>query len=90
MSFIGYDGNNFPFVFFRNRIKALMASCPFKTYRLTVVQAACIRTVAQIIADLVADTTGLSEEDKLSMSLERLSQKFDVRGGFCLSGGSKK
>ena len=81
-SLIGYDGNNSPFVFFKNRIKALMASCPFKTYRLTLLQAACVRTATQIIANLVADTPGLSEEDRISMSLERLSQRFGVRGGF--------
>ena len=60
-SLIGYDGNNSPFVFFKNRIKALIASCPFKSYRLTLLQAACVRTAAQIIANLVADTPGLSD-----------------------------
>ena len=81
-SLIGYDGNNSPFVFFKNRIKALMASCTFKSYRLTLLQAACVRTAAQIIANLVADIPGLSEEERISMSLERLSQRFGVRGGF--------
>ena len=76
---IGYDGANMPFIFFKNRIYALMDSCPFEGVRLTLLQAACARTAAQTIANL---TSGLSEKDKIEMSLERLSQRFGVHGGF--------
>ena len=79
---IGYDGTNMPLIFFRNRIKALMNSCPFEGVRLTLLQAACTRTAAQTIANLTCDTPGLSEKDRIEMSLERLSQRFGVRGGF--------
>ena len=34
------------------------------------------------IANLTSDTPGLSEKDRIEMSLERLSQQFGVRGGF--------
>ena len=79
---IGYDGANMPFIFFKNCIYALMDSCPFEGVRLTLLQAACARTAAQTIANLTFDTPGLSEKDRIEMSLERLSQRFGVRGGF--------
>ena len=34
------------------------------------------------VANLTSDTPGLSEKDRIEMSLERLSQRFGVRGGF--------
>ena len=71
-----------PFIFFKNRIYALMDSCPFEGVRLTLLQAACARTAAQTIANLTSDTPGLSEKDRIEMSLERLSQRLGVRGGF--------
>ena len=37
---IGYDGVNMPFIFFKNRINALMDSCPFERARLILLQAA--------------------------------------------------
>ena len=43
---IGYDGANMPFIFFKNRIYALMDSCPFEGVRLTLLQAACAGTAA--------------------------------------------
>ena len=79
---IGYDGANMPFIFFKNRIYALMDSCLFEGVRLTLLQAACARTAAQTIANLTSDTPGLSEKDRIEMSLERLSQRLGVRGGF--------
>ena len=45
-------------------------------------QAACTRTAAQTIANLTSDAPGLSEKDRIEMTLERLSQRFGVRGGF--------
>ena len=59
-----------------------MDSCPFEGARLTLLQAACARTAAQTIANLTFDTPGLSEKDRIKMSLERLSQQFGIRGGF--------
>ena len=41
-SLINYNGSNMPYIFFHNRIKALMDSCPFENSRLTLLQAACI------------------------------------------------
>ena len=79
---IGYDGANMFFIFFKNRIYALMDSCSFKSARLTLLQAACARTAAQMIANLTSDTPGLSEKDRIEMSLKRLSQQFGVCGGF--------
>ena len=35
---IGYDGANMPFIFFKNRIYALIDSCPFEGARLTLLQ----------------------------------------------------
>ena len=79
---IGSDGANMPFIFFKNRIHVLMDSCSFEGARLTLLQAACGRTVAQTIANLTSDTPGLSEKDRIEISLERLSHRFGVRGGF--------
>lgn len=81
-SLINYNGSNMPFIFFRNRIKALIDSCPFTSSHLTLLQAACVGLAGQHISNLVADTPGLSEDRRIEMSLERLSQRFGVRGGF--------
>ena len=78
---IGYDGANMLFIFFKNLINALIDSCPFEGARLTLLQAACAGTAAQMIAHLTSDTPGLSEKDRIEISLERLSQRFGVRGG---------
>ena len=59
-----------------------MDSCPFENSRLILLQAACVGLAGQNIANLVADTPGLSEARRIIMSLERLSQRFSVRGGF--------
>ena len=81
-SLINYNGSNMPYIFFRNRIKALMDSCPFENSRLTLLQAACVGLAGQNITNLAADTPGLSEARRIEMSLERLLQRFGVRGGF--------
>ena len=81
-SLINYNGSNMPYIFFHNRIKALMDSCPFENSRLTLLQAACVGLAGQNISNLVADTPGLSEARRIEVSLERLSQRFGVRGGF--------
>ena len=81
-SLINYNGSNMPYIFFHNRIKALINSCPFENSRLTLLQAACVGLAGQNISNLVADTPGLSEARRIEMSLERLSQRFGVRGGF--------
>ena len=45
-------------------------------------QAACVGLAGQTIANLVADTPGLSEARRIEMPLERLLQRFGVRGSF--------
>ena len=79
---IGYDDVNMPFIFFKNRINALLNSCPSEGARLTLLRAPCTRIAAQTIANLTSDMLDLSEKDRVKISLERLSQRFGVRGGF--------
>ena len=64
-----YDGSNMPFIFFRNRIVHLMNSCPFEGSRLTLLQAACVKTASQTIANLVAGYSGLPESERTDMAL---------------------
>ena len=71
-----------PFIFFKNRIYALMDNCPFECACFTLPRAACARLAAQTIADSTSDTPDLSENNRIQMSLERLSQQFGVCGGF--------
>ena len=66
-------------------INALMDSCSFEGACLTLLQAGCARTAAQTIANLTSDTPGLSVKDRIEMSLERLSQRFGVQGGYTRS-----
>ena len=82
VTLIGYDGANMLFIFFKNRINVLVDSSPFEGVRLTLLQAACARTAAHTIVNMTSDTPGLSERDRIEMSLERLSQGFSVRCGF--------
>ena len=81
---IGYNSANMSLIFFKNRINALMDSCPFESADLTLLQTACARTTAQTIANLTSDTPGLSEKERIEMSLERLLQQYGVCGGFLL------
>ena len=82
---IGYDGANMPFIFFKNRINALMDSCPFEGARLTLLQAACARTASQTIANLTSDTRGLSEKDRIEVSLEGCHSDLVSVAGFSWS-----
>ena len=59
-----------------------MASCPFKEMRLTVLESSCINLALQVIMNIVAGFPGMSEEDRIKMCLDRLEQKFGIRGGF--------
>ena len=58
-----------------------MDSCPFEGALITLLQADCAKAAAQTIAKLTTSTPGLSEKDRIEMSLERLSQRFNVCGG---------
>ena len=78
---IKYEGKT-PFIFFKNRVEALMASCPFEGMRLTILESSCINLALQVIMNIVADSPGVSEEDRIKMCLDRLEQKFGIRGGF--------
>ena len=78
---IKYEGKT-PFIFFKNRVEALMASCPFEEMRLTILESSCINLALQVIMNIVADSPGVSEEDRIKMCLDRLEQKFGIRGGF--------
>ena len=53
---IGYDGANMPFIYFKNRINALVDNCPFDGACLPLLQAACVRTSTQTIFNLTSDT----------------------------------
>ena len=79
---IGYNGSNMPFIFFKNRINALMDVCPIKNSHLMLLGCSCVGLAGQTIANIVADTPGLSEIQRIDMCLERLSQHFGVRSGF--------
>ena len=59
-----------------------MDICPFKNLHLTLLGCSCVGLAGQMIANIVADTPGLSEIQRIDMCLERLSQRFGVRGGF--------
>ena len=62
-----------PFIFFKNRINALMDVCPFKNSHLTILGCSCVGSAGQTIANIVADTPGLSKIQRIDMCLERLS-----------------
>ena len=59
-----------------------MDVCPFKNSHLTLLGCSCVGLAGQTIAKIVADTPGLSEIQRIDMCLERLFQRFGVRGGF--------
>ena len=63
-------------------MEALTASCPFEEMRLTVLQSSCRNLGLQVIIKIVADSPGASEEDRIKMCLDRLKQKFGIRGNF--------
>ena len=68
---IRYNGSNIPFIFFKNRINALMDVCPFKNLHLTLLGCFCVGLAGEMIANIVADTPGLSEIQRIDMCLER-------------------
>ena len=59
-----------------------MASCPFEGMRLKILKSFCINLTLQEIMKIVADSSGMSEEDRIKMCLDRLEQKFGIRDGF--------
>ena len=59
-----------------------MDVCPFKNSHLTLLGCSCVGLAGQTIANIVADTPGLSEIQRIDMCLELLSQRFGVRGVF--------
>ena len=76
---IGCNRTNMPFIFFKNRINALMDVCSFKNLHLTLLGCSCVGLAGQTFANIVADTPGLSEIQCIDMCSKRLSQRFGVR-----------
>ena len=72
-----------PFIFFKNIINALLDICPFKKSHLTLLGCSCVGVAGQTIANIVADTPGLSEIQRIDMCLQRLSQRFASEVVFC-------
>ena len=79
---IQYDGSNMAFIFFKNRIEALINECPSKGMKLMLLETACVKSASQIIINLVADNPNLSELERVDMSLRRLELRFGRKGGF--------
>ena len=79
---IQYDGSNMAFIFFKNRIEALINECPSKGMKLMLLETACVKSASQIIINLVADNPNLSELKRVDMSLRRLELRFGTKGGF--------
>ena len=79
---IQYDGSNMAFIFFKNRIEALINECPSKGMKLMLLETACVKSASQIIINLVADNPNLSELERVDMSLRKLELRFGRKGGF--------
>ena len=60
----------------------LLARCPYSNRKLPLLKAACVHTAAQTIAVVICDTSGFDDDAKINMALNRLSQRFEVHGGF--------
>ena len=58
---IQYDGSNMAFIFFKNRIEALINEYRSKGMKLILLETACAKSALQIIVHLVADNPDLSE-----------------------------
>ena len=63
-------------------LKTQVEVSPFKNSHLTLLGCSCVGVAGQTIANIVADTPGLSKIQRIDMCLQRLSQCFGVRGGF--------
>ena len=71
-----------PYVMFYNQIMNLLARYPYSDRKLPLLGAACLHRAAQTIAVVISDTPGFDDDAKINMALNRLSQRFEVHGGF--------
>ena len=50
--------------------------------RLKILKSSCINLTLQVIMKIVADSYGMSEEDRIKLCLDTLEQKFGIRDEF--------
>ena len=50
-------------------------------HKLALLHAVCVRTTAQTIAVVILNTPGFKDDIKINMALNRLAQRFGVKGG---------
>ena len=67
---------------FKNQIVNHIKKCLYDDKKLPLLRATCVREASQTIAIVISDNLALNSTAKIKMALDRLSQRFGVRGAF--------